>query len=609
MRKQFQKINRRYKKSGRDLEILQRNDVSTCALSCLKEAKTKTKLNIVQRGNLQLALGKAETRLRNFRKTEFVKARKYYSTRTNYSKNAGSSLAPTCFIVEAQKSGTWLKKEYKRPPTIPSKRERPATISVGACSSGMAGISIDLPATTSESTKAELLVPHAQLLSNLEENDCTHSSRFDVSKLFTEESEDYSAFDNFDSIEDNYQRQQCSPFKNLFNTSKDDNEFSYIRNVQASTESTYKFKSRRETYKDRSEGGGTYCQPRMRVQQNRASTKPQLLKAPNLPDFNPSSSKNASHVRTSTTFYRKNGKLAVFRAQQPDTPFGKSKAEFEEKIIGAIKICHNTFNKLIEMNKTKNFVESGNFSELNEHFVHLLSSTTEKFTNLQEIVMSEVKKVEQLAEDLKDEIDEASSASKLREHSENKQTAFKLGDFDMSKNFTLRIGESKLKIVDVKTVGAESELYEEISEEKVKDKNVEEEETKRLRTSFDPPNDCTTADNNFESSALEENFLVPDLQSLHFDFPNIVENDVVRLIDYVEISDDSDELQGVPIKLEERSKEDRLTRKRRLANERKKKWRKRKKEMLFNSDKEVVNMQDYIAYTISEAFSSSYETQ
>lgn len=65
-----------------------------------------------------------------------------------------------------------------------------------------------------------------------------------------------------------------------------------------------------------------------------ASVAPQT---PQLPLVNPGQ----------TGFIQHNGSIIVNRAANPDSPFGKSKTGFEDKIISGMEICQHTISKLL----------------------------------------------------------------------------------------------------------------------------------------------------------------------------------------------------------------------------------------------------------------------
>lgn len=89
----------------------------------------------------------------------------------------------------------------------------------------------------------------------------------------------------------------------------------------------------------------------------------------------------------STIFTQQNGTISVARAPQPDTPFGKAKIAFEDKIISGLEICQHTINKMITLSNNTSFKESRSFSDLKDLYIHLqylFSFTGGKIKTLQE---------------------------------------------------------------------------------------------------------------------------------------------------------------------------------------------------------------------------------
>lgn len=89
----------------------------------------------------------------------------------------------------------------------------------------------------------------------------------------------------------------------------------------------------------------------------------------------------------STIFTQQNGTISVARAPQPDTPFGKAKIAFEDKIISGLEICQHTINKMITLSNNTSFKESRSFSDLKDLYIHLqylFSFTSGKIKTLQE---------------------------------------------------------------------------------------------------------------------------------------------------------------------------------------------------------------------------------
>lgn len=89
----------------------------------------------------------------------------------------------------------------------------------------------------------------------------------------------------------------------------------------------------------------------------------------------------------STVFTQQNGSISVARAPQPNTPFGTSKVEFEDKIISGMEICQHTINKMITLTNSSSFKTSRNLSDLKDLYIHLqylFTYTSGKFKTLQE---------------------------------------------------------------------------------------------------------------------------------------------------------------------------------------------------------------------------------
>lgn len=89
----------------------------------------------------------------------------------------------------------------------------------------------------------------------------------------------------------------------------------------------------------------------------------------------------------STIFTQQNGSISVARAPQPDTPFGKSKTAFEDRIIQGLEICQHTINKMITLTNSSSFKTSRSFTDLKELYIHLqylFTYTSGKFKTLQE---------------------------------------------------------------------------------------------------------------------------------------------------------------------------------------------------------------------------------
>lgn len=92
----------------------------------------------------------------------------------------------------------------------------------------------------------------------------------------------------------------------------------------------------------------------------------------------------------STIFTQQNGSISVARAPQPDTPFGKSKTAFEDRIIQGLEICQHTINKMITLTNSSSFKTSRSFTDLKELYIHLqylFTYTSGKFKTLQENIV------------------------------------------------------------------------------------------------------------------------------------------------------------------------------------------------------------------------------
>lgn len=88
-----------------------------------------------------------------------------------------------------------------------------------------------------------------------------------------------------------------------------------------------------------------------------------------------------------SVFTQQSGSIAVARAPQPNTPFGKAKTEFEDKIISGMEICQHTINKMITLTNSSSFKQSHTFSDIKDLYIHLeylFSYTSDKFKTLQE---------------------------------------------------------------------------------------------------------------------------------------------------------------------------------------------------------------------------------
>ncbi|KAG5673673.1 hypothetical protein PVAND_003699 [Polypedilum vanderplanki] len=116
---------------------------------------------------------------------------------------------------------------------------------------------------------------------------------------------------------------------------------------------------------------------------------PQLrpVRAPLPQRSTPISSAAQTSGNASTIFTQQNGSISVARAPQPDTPFGKAKTAFEDKIINGLEICQHTINKMITLTNSTSFKTSRNFSDLKELYIHLqylFTYTSGKIKTLQD---------------------------------------------------------------------------------------------------------------------------------------------------------------------------------------------------------------------------------
>lgn len=89
----------------------------------------------------------------------------------------------------------------------------------------------------------------------------------------------------------------------------------------------------------------------------------------------------------SSVFTQQNGSISVARAPQPNTPFGKAKTEFEDRIINGMEICQHTINKMITLTNSSSFKQSRTFTDLKDLYIHLeylFNYTADKFQTLRE---------------------------------------------------------------------------------------------------------------------------------------------------------------------------------------------------------------------------------
>ncbi|CRK87785.1 CLUMA_CG001560, isoform A [Clunio marinus] len=103
----------------------------------------------------------------------------------------------------------------------------------------------------------------------------------------------------------------------------------------------------------------------------------------------------------STVFTQQNGSISVARAQHPNTPFGKAKVEFEDKIINGLEICQHTINKMITLTNNTSFKTSRTFTDLKGLYIHLqylFTYTSGKLKSLQENLANEISPEQSISE-------------------------------------------------------------------------------------------------------------------------------------------------------------------------------------------------------------------
>lgn len=129
--------------------------------------------------------------------------------------------------------------------------------------------------------------------------------------------------------------------------------------------------------------------------------------------YNPPSQANnnsqANVPAASTIFTQQNGSISVARAPQPDTPFGKSKIAFEDRIIQGLEICQHTINKMITLTNSTSFKTSRSFADLKELYIHLqylFTYTSGKFKTLQEGLVTGMEDLITADPSLKDKLHE-----------------------------------------------------------------------------------------------------------------------------------------------------------------------------------------------------------
>lgn len=142
----------------------------------------------------------------------------------------------------------------------------------------------------------------------------------------------------------------------------------------------------------------------------RPPVAPQLrLSRPQVQQQRPQPQATSTSAQTgtpaSTVFTQQNGSISVARAPQPDTPFGKAKTAFEDKIINGLEICQHTINKMITLTNSSSFKTSRNFSDLKELYIHLqylFTYTSGKIKTLQDSLATNVEELAKYDKKLKE---------------------------------------------------------------------------------------------------------------------------------------------------------------------------------------------------------------
>lgn len=142
----------------------------------------------------------------------------------------------------------------------------------------------------------------------------------------------------------------------------------------------------------------------------RPQVAPQLrIARPQVPQQRPpapsTSTSSAPGTVASTVFTQQNGSISVARAPQPDTPYGKAKTAFEDKIINGLEICQHTINKMITLTNSSSFKNSRSFADLKELYIHLqylFTYTSGKIKTLQDSLATNVEELAKHDKSLKE---------------------------------------------------------------------------------------------------------------------------------------------------------------------------------------------------------------
>lgn len=107
----------------------------------------------------------------------------------------------------------------------------------------------------------------------------------------------------------------------------------------------------------------------------------------------------------STIFTQQNGSISVARAPQPDTPFGKAKGAFEDRIIQGLEICQHTINKMITLTNSSSFKTSRTFADLKDLYIHLqylFTYTSGKVKTLQDNLIAGMEEIDKQTTSMKE---------------------------------------------------------------------------------------------------------------------------------------------------------------------------------------------------------------
>lgn len=174
----------------------------------------------------------------------------------------------------------------------------------------------------------------------------------------------------------------------------------------------------------------------------------------------------------STIFTQQNGSISVARAPQPDTPFGKSKTEFEDKIISGLEICQHTINKMITLTNSTSFKTSKGFSDLKELYIHLqylFTYTSGKFKTLQDGLTTSMESLAVHDAALKEHCDEDEL-----EIVEEKQDVIEVlsDEDDDASDAKTEIKDEKLDAMDSKTEFKDEKVEKDVTGETESDRVV-----------------------------------------------------------------------------------------------------------------------------------------